>query len=521
MENKITKNIYRAGLIITFIALNGLILFGISSVLAWLNTGADRTGMLHTEVLSKDVYLPKITWGDTVNPGRPMELQTLGEIQQDYLNAWYVKEVAYKTNNPYGIEDYYTDSSRVNLFETIAYNEENNIHFEATTLQHEPDLEFYSADGQLVVITDKNVIEYQEVYENNQKLFTHQDTANYKVMLLLEDGFWRIRHLQKELATPNQDSTISSKIASVKNGKIYIENKPFSIKGINYYPQHSAWDLFGDNFSEDTLRKDFKIIKDASLNSIRIFIQYEDFGKADVVPEKLQKLNTLLNVAEEEGLKVVVTLFDFYGNYSVLDWTLTFEHARQIVETFKNHPAIIAWDLKNEPDLDFDSRGEELVLEWLSHLTSEIRKTDPNHLLTIGWSTPDIAEKLQNKLDFVSFHFYKDLDKLEEDYSILQKKVNKPLVLQEFGMSSYHGLWNFFGDDEEDQANYHQKIQSFFKEKDLAFMSWTLYDFPKVPTDVVGIRPWRKSRQKHFGFIDLQGMPKPAFKYINHKNLTN
>ena len=55
MKNKMNKNIYRAGLIVTFVALNALVLFGLSSVLAWLNTGAERTGMLHTEVLSKEV----------------------------------------------------------------------------------------------------------------------------------------------------------------------------------------------------------------------------------------------------------------------------------------------------------------------------------------------------------------------------------------------------------------------------------------------------------------------------------
>ena len=234
MKNKMNKNIYRAGLIVTFVALNALVLFGLSSVLAWLNTGAERTGMLHTEVLSKEVYLPNIEWGSLENPGRPMEEQTLGEIQQDYLNAWYVKHVAYKTNNPYGIEDYYTDSSRVNLFKTIAFNKENDIHIEATTLNHHPKLEFYSADGQLVVITDDDVIEYQEVYEQDQKLLTHQDTSSYRVMMLLEDGFWRIRHMVKQATTSQEDSVVTSKIAAVKGNKIYVQNNEFQIKVIGF-----------------------------------------------------------------------------------------------------------------------------------------------------------------------------------------------------------------------------------------------------------------------------------------------
>ena len=313
--------------------------------------------------------------------------------------------MAYKTNNPYGIEDYYTDSSRVNLFKTIAFNKENDIHIEATTLNHHPKLEFYSADGQLVVITDDDVIEYQEVYEQDQKLLTHQDTSSYRVMMLLEDGFWRIRHMVKQATTSQEDSVVTSKIAAVKGNKIYVQNNEFQIKGINYYPKESPWDMFGENFSSDTIARDFEIIKNAGLNSIRIFIQYEDFGKAEVLPQKLEKLRKVVDLAEENQLKVVVTLFDFYGDYSVLDWTLTHRHAQQIVSSFKEHPAILAWDLKNEPDLDFDSRGKDLVVQWLSHIADEIKKYDPNHLITIGWSSPEAAINLKKEVDFVSFHF--------------------------------------------------------------------------------------------------------------------
>lgn len=37
-----------------------------------------------------------------------------------------------------------------------------------------------------------------------------------------------------------------------------------------------------------------------------------------------------------EKLKVIVTLFDFYGDYSVLDWTLNQRHAETIVAALKS-----------------------------------------------------------------------------------------------------------------------------------------------------------------------------------------
>jgi len=240
---------------------------------------------------------------------------------------------------------------------------------------------FYSADGQLVVLTDKEVMEYQKVYQHEKLVAIQEDTSAYQVMLLLEDGFWRIRHLVKIPSTIKKDSVQASSEFKVKGKKLYKNGKPFIVKGINYYPQDSPWDMFGDDFDTLVIQKDFQLIKNQGLNSIRIFIQYEDFGKAEVKPEKLKKLKKVLDLAEENKLKVVVTLFDFYGDYSVLDWTLTHRHAEAIVSAVKNHPAILAWDLKNEPDLDFESRGKENVLAWLSHLITQIKAVDQQHLI--------------------------------------------------------------------------------------------------------------------------------------------
>jgi hypothetical protein len=59
-------------------------------------------------------------------------------------------------------------------------------------------------------------------------------------------------------------------------------------------------------------------------------------------------------------------------------------------------------------------------------------------------------------------------------------------------------------------------MQTLFKKNGLAFMSWTLYDFPNVPNQVAGKWPWQKLRQKKFGFIDEKGVKKPSFLYISN-----
>ncbi len=511
------RNTVRALLIGSFVLLNVLLLIGLSSILDFLNTGADRSAMLHLEKQSIDTYLPSVVWEKFCNVGREMEPATLKRIERDYLFSWYVKNKSLETNKKQGIEDFYTQNARLNLYRTVDLNLQNGISIESTTLKHHPKLEFYSEDGQQVVFTDKNVITFQKVYKDKELRTEIQDTATYKVMMLLEDGFWRVRHIKRMLPEPFPIDTVKANPAFNTLGKkIRYHNTDFTIKGINYYPKNSAWDTFGEAFNDDTIAGDFDIIKAAGLNSIRIFIQYEDFGQADVRPEKMKKLRTLLDLAEAKGLKVIVTLFDFYSDYSLESWTLTGRHAEKIVSAFRNHRAIIAWDIKNEPNLDFDERDKNNVLNWLRQMITVVKENDPNHLVTIGWSDTSAAKNLEDKVDFVSYHFYNAIDDFEKEHAALDKVTQKPLLMEEFGIPSYRGFWSWFGENKEGQADYHKKMQALIKQHHIAFMSWTLYDFPHVPNQVAGRWPWQKNRQKKFGFIDEKGTKKPAFLYITN-----
>jgi hypothetical protein len=501
---KTNKIILTGALILSYILIISIILFLISSLFSYFNTGADRSKLLHTEVKKIDQYLPKITWKEDGNVGRKVDKQILKSIENDYLDAWYVKHIANKTNLKNGVYDYYTESARENLFNFIDFNKAASISIESTTLEHKPNILFFSEDGQLVVLEDKNVIEYKKILKDNKRIHETTEIANYKVILLLEDGFWRIRHLVKESATDLDKTVNPSPIDSL------------NIKGINYYPQATPWDMFGDKFNIKIIAEDFKILKNADLNTIRIFIPYEDFGKAKVDQNKLDKLKQILDAAEKSNLKVVVTLFDFYGNYDVLDWTLNHRHAETIVSKFKDHKAILAWDLKNEPNLDFESRGKENIISWLEHLIILIKSIDKNHAVTVGWSNTESATILKDKLDFVSFHYYEDINEFEVAYELLESKIiNKPIVLGEFGVSSYNGFWKPFGGSEKTQATYYKELQKVLTKKKISFMSWTLYDFDIVPKEVVGRRPWRVNPQKKFGFINTKGDKKPAFEFIS------
>ncbi len=498
------KKTLRLVLMFSYILVISIIIFLISSLYSYFNTGAERSNLLHTEVKKADQYLPKITWKKDGNEGREMNLQTLKNVENDYLDAWYIKQLAYRTNSRQGIDDYFTESARKNIFNFIDYNKKENTTIESTTLEHNPNILFFSEDGQLIVLEDKGVVQYKKVIKNNQLLAEITEKSDYKMVLLSEDGFWRIRHIVKENII-ELDKVVPPNYTNVSG-----------IKGINYYPQATPWKMFSDKFDCTIIEKDFEIIKNANLNTIRIFIPYEEFGKAKVKEEKLKKLEQVLDLAEEVNIKVIVTLFDFYGNYDITDWTLNHRHAETIVSTFKNHKALLAWDIKNEPNLDFESRGKQQVIAWLDHLITLVKSIDKNHPITIGWSNTESATILKDKVDFISFHYYDNYKNFEASYNKLKEEVpKKGIVLGEFGTSSYSGLWKPIRNSKKKQATYHKEMQKTLTLKNIPFLSWTLYDFDKVPKEVVGGLPWRTQPQKRFGFIDSKGNIKPSFKHIS------
>lgn len=500
------KIMLRSVIILSYVLITSLIIYGVSSIFSYLNTGADRSSILHTEVKKIDQYVPQIQWSKLNNEGRPMDAVTLKTLEDDYLDAWYIKQLCYMTNSTEGIDDFYTKNARKNIENIVAINTKNNTTIKSTTLEHNPTLEFFSEDGQLAVITDRDVIEYKRIFNNEKQIAERNEKSTYKATLLLEDGFWRIRHLVKvktETITPKKSTT-----------PIQVSN----VKGINYYPQATPWDMYNTTFNETTINNDFKIIKQAGLNTLRIFVPYEDFNAANVLPEKLERLTKVLDIADKHQLKVLVTLFDFYADYSVINWTLNQRHAITIVDALKSHNALLGWDVKNEPNLDFENRGKDLVLAWLDKMVALIKSKDKTHPVTIGWSNVESASLLKDHVDFVSFHYYENHEEFSDKYNALTSRIkDKPVVITEYGMSSYSGIWNPSGNSEDDQAAYHKAMQTLFSKDNIQFMSWTLYDFARIPKEVVGRLPWRQNAQKHFGFIDEHGNKKASFKYISSK----
>ncbi|MDH3697189.1 MAG: cellulase family glycosylhydrolase [Flavobacteriaceae bacterium] len=510
MLGTFTIRLRRGFMILAAVLLNGGILLGIGAILVYLNTGADRSSILHLDTEIESVYRPHIQLGSHTNEGRPIDTAAAENLIRDYLNAWYTRNEALRYNDPLLMRDYYTDSAYAKLKRLIDLNKNSEVSIQQTTLAHSISIDFYSEDGKLATLSDSNVEVYKQIWKKDGLQVESKDTSNYRVVLFLEDNSWRIRHMQRTASERGEET----KDLEGRN----MANTIAGIKGVNYYPQDQPWNMFGDDFDLKVVESDFVKIREMGLNTIRIFIPYQEFGGPDVRSGHLSQLKQVMDAAETKGIKVLLTLFDFYGNYDLAEWTLNFRHARLIVTAFKEHPALLAWDIKNEPDLDFESRGKKRVLAWLRELSAIVNTLDQEHPVTIGWSNAEAASLLKDEVDVVSFHYYGDTDSFRAAYQELRISVpEKPVVLQEYGLSSYSGIWHLFSGSETEQAAHHEAIQGAVTELQIPYLFWTLYDFPEVPQKVVGRLPWRRMPQKKYGCFDEKGDPKEAYTIIKQK----
>lgn len=490
--------------------------YGTSQVIVFFKTGSEQSNIiLHANEQVSEFYRPKHTWFDQgENEGRPVEELTYEKVSADYLASCYYQNKAFEEGPNEGLEDYFTINTRNHIRELINTYKQSDQHMQSTTIEHHSKINFYSEDGTLLTMEDQ-VISYTEILQSDQSISYSYDTASFEVMLLLEDNFWRIRHKVRKRNKLNhvKDEIKTKALINIDKESTKLPNQ---IKGMNYYPQANPWQKMWENFDPVILDEDFKQIHQLGFNTIRIFVQYDHFGKANVYDSELEKLKKLMDIAEKHELKVIVTLFDFFLDYAIAHWTIADRHAEIITTSLATHPALLAWDIKNEPDLDYENHGKREVNRWLDFMIKRLRRYDPQTILTIGWSQIEEAHQFEGSLDLLSFHYYRDALKLKNEIEKLS--VEKPLFIGETGKHTFQKWWYPYSQSEEYQYQYYQQLFEILNAKNMHYATWTLYDFTKVPANVAGKWPWQRQPQRAYGLIDKSGNKKKSLQLIKTQN---
>ena len=220
--------------------------------------------------------------------------------------------------------------------------------------------------------------------------------------------------------------------------------------GVNYWPARTAMAWWAD-FDETEVVADFARIAASGLDSVRLFLLWEQFQPApdELDRTMLDRLVTVTDLAGRAGLAVVPTLFT--GHMSGVNWIPAWAlggsdgddrfrvvsdgkvtrsglrnwytdpfvadaqelFAAEAAAVLAGHAALWAWDLGNENSNCVVPPSRSSALSWLERITSAIRAADETALITVGLHMEDLEQdrnmgprEVSDACDFLSMHGY-------------------------------------------------------------------------------------------------------------------
>lgn len=519
------------------LALIVLLSIGALLGLGWLITrqqsGADPATALNLNPVAAPDLEERLVWladQPALDQQRQMEPQTRTQITGAYLRAWHQWNRALQTGQPADLALYFSGPALTGVTNQVTSTVASGWTLHQSNLHHELALHFYADDGSVVAFTDTNLQLVQQFrHATAVDSLVVESSHRYEVVMIVQDGNWHIyqwRRLGDAVATttatwidpaaplsPSVEPPAA--IPQLRGGELQVNGAPFAVAGINYYPQATPWTLFWPNYDAAQIDYDLGLVRTLGLNTVRIFLPYTDFGGPQVAPLMRARLADFLTRAARANLKVIVTLFDHHTDHHPATWAADARHLATLIPHFANHPTILAWDIKNEPDRDYGANTQALVDGWLRFVARHVRRHDPNHLITIGWSNPEAATGLTEVVDFVSYHYFDEAATYQARVTALQRQVGaRPILLQEFTFST----WNFPffpGHTEQEQAAYYAALLTQHRVlPTLGYLTWTLYDFDTIPLAEFRY-PWQRGAQAHMGLVRRDGNLKPAAQLVH------
>jgi len=271
--------------------------------------------------------------------------------------------------------------------------------------------------------------------------------------------------------------------------ELVVDGTQFKYKGkrIFFSGMNLAWidfnsDVGKDPLDENAWRKAVQDIRAAGGNSIRWWL-FNNMSVSPVIDQSTHRVtglpaNTIknmkkaLDIAEEYGVMVSMCLFshnlmqsDQWGNYNdKLDITanklLFSDNAaaqafitnalNPVVEAIGNHPALMTWELFNEPEGMIENHGwtkEKIsiasIVSFSEKLANAIHSKVSGVLVSTGIHCASDLQYWKDKtwLDFLQLHFYPEHQNSDQnpfDHPFSFWNLTKPLIIGEFSAAGWN-----------------------------------------------------------------------------------
>jgi endo-1,4-beta-mannosidase len=361
--------------------------------------------------------------------------------------------------------------------------------------------------------------------------------------------------------------------------------RPFLL-GVNYWPRRKAMYWWAD-FDAGEVRDEFAIIRDLGLTHVRIFLLWESFQPTPdrVSVEALRDLRTVCDIAAELGLLLQVTfftghmsgpnwapswlidrnrrlgpgerqivgltrprgaahpIFDVYATPAVLD--AEDRLLRAVCTELRDHPAVWAWSLGNEPDLFCRPANSQAGRTWVRERVATIKSIDPRRPVLIGLHSASLETDvgfrvgdIASETDISVMHGYSiysglarsplDPDLVPFEAALAGALAGRPVLFEEFGVNTGSpdgpGVWRdlvlrggrarraYFA-AEDDAASYLQAVlPRLVRVGSLGAFVWCFADYhpslwDRPPCDY-------QVHERFFGLVRPDGSLKPSATVI-------
>lgn len=262
------------------------------------------------------------------------------------------------------------------------------------------------------------------------------------------------------LAALAPNSASAQDFVRIRGEQFVYQGQVIKLKGTNYYPRQHMWGSMWSSWDWPAISTEVPMMKNLGLNCIRILVPYSNGGWSyNPSATKLQQLEDLVNLCGANGIKCIVTLFDWETSFPAAGTATETNHytyVTAIVNRLKNNPHVFLWDVKNEPDhpdnygkcdcnpgacgnWDCNPTKRDQIVSWLGRMCNKCRQLDSNHYATAGmrwWANlPDVL----SFCDVAIFHSYWPNIYSEE---IPQTRGymggnQKPIIVEEWGWPSH------------------------------------------------------------------------------------
>ena len=303
---------------------------------------------------------------------------------------------------------------------------------------------------------------------------------------------------------PELPDYTASSLSSIRvNGsQLIADETPFIVYGANYYPRMSPFHRFLRDSESDVISKELDVITPSGINTLRIFLSFEQLFLCEdhAVPnvDTFTLLDNIIKTVASKNLWLIVVLHQEIADVEQSSW----DQLQFLINRYANEPAILAWDVLDKGDSLYVDSSQKAVLSWLANAILAIRQVDGGHLITAGWekSTLDTSPLV----DLVSFQHFGDYLPLRQEIANLKAGTDKPILLSAIGYST-------FDLDETAQRNLLFQALEEVGFNDLAgWMIYMAFDYPSSVTCIEPNCPAEQTSVNYYGIWNTSYFPKLA-----------